>query len=383
MSAAAAEQRARMGFERAFGYQPTGVWSAPGRANLIGEHTDYNLGFVLPFGIDRRTYAAIAPREDMIVRVSSAIDGKTYQADLRAESLPDALDWAGYPIGVAWVMREWAESGFDCFIDSEVPVGAGLSSSAAIECSVAVALNEIWKAAQTEEQLAAIGQRAENEVVGAPTGIMDQMASIKGKPDAAVLIDCRSLETQLVPLGLSEQNLVVAVIDTQVAHRHSDGGYASRRAACELGAKTLGAASLRELSVDDLDRAEAELDDLTFRRVRHVITENQRVLETVIALGARDLTSLGELLLASHASMRDDFEISIDELDTAVEVAMSVGAIGARMTGGGFGGAAIAIISSEKLSVLADAVAKVFSERGFTAPRVFEVNPSAGARRES
>jgi galactokinase len=383
MSSGEAEKRARIGFEQAFGYQPLGVWSAPGRANLIGEHTDYNLGFVLPFGIDRRTYAAIAPRQDMRVRVSSAIDGKTYEVDLTAERLPAALDWAGYPIGVAWMMREWAKSGFDCFIDSEVPVGAGLSSSAAIECSVAVALNEIWQAERTEEQLAAIGQRAENEVVGAPTGIMDQMASIKGKPDSAVLIDCRSLETQLVPLGLSEQNLVVAVIDTQVAHRHADGGYASRRAACELGAKTLGAASLRELSVDDLDRARAELDDLTFRRVRHVITENQRVLETVIALGARDLPGLGKLLLASHASMRDDFEISIEELDTAVEVAMGVGAIGARMTGGGFGGAAIAVISAEKLAELGEAVAKVFSEKGYGAPRVFAVNPSAGARRES
>ena len=383
MSSAELAQQARIGFETAFGYQPLGVWSAPGRANLIGEHTDYNLGFVLPFGIDRRTYAAISPRADMIVRVSSAIDGKTFEVDLRAERLPDALDWAGYPIGVAWVMREWAKSGFDCFIHSDVPVGAGLSSSAAIECSVAVALNELWGAEQTEEQLAAIGQRAENEVVGAPTGIMDQMASIKGKPDAAVLIDCRSLETQLVPLGLSEQGLVVAVIDTQVAHRHSDGGYASRRAACELGAKTLGATSLRELTIDDLDRAQAELDDLTFRRVRHVITENQRVLETVIALGARDLVTLGELLLASHASMRDDFEISIQELDTAVQVAMSVGAIGARMTGGGFGGAAIAIIEAGKLDALAAAVSKRFAEAGFAAPRVFEVNPSAGARRES
>lgn len=381
MSSVALASQARSGFEKVFGYPPNGVWSAPGRANLIGEHTDYNLGFVLPFGIDRRTYAAIALRQDSTVRVSSTIDGKTFQADLSGE-LPENLDWAGYPIGVAWVMREWARGGFDCFIHSDVPVGAGLSSSAAIECSVAVALNELWGAGRTEEQLAAIGQRAENEVVGAPTGIMDQMAAIKGQPDSAVLIDCRSLETQLVPLGLSEQKLVVAVIDTQVAHRHSDGGYASRRAACERGAQALGVASLRDLQMQDLERAKLELDEMTFRRVRHIITENQRVLETVIALGARDLAGLGELLLASHRSMRDDFEISIEELDTAVEVAMSVGAVGARMTGGGFGGAALAIIRADLLDELAAEATRVFAENGYREPRVFEVNPSAGARRE-
>jgi galactokinase len=373
---------AQAGFEASFSYPSVGVWSAPGRANLIGEHTDYNLGFVLPFGIDRRTYAAIAPRQDRLVRVGSTIDGKIYEFDLDSATKPTGLDWAGYPIGVAWVMREWANTGFDCFIDSEVPVGAGLSSSAAIECAVAVALNELWAAARTEEQLAAIGQRAENEVVGAPTGIMDQMASIKGQPDSAVLIDCRSLETEVVPLGLAEQGLLVAVIDTQVAHRHSDGGYASRRSACELGAATMGVASLRELEAKDLDRAKELLDDLTFRRVRHIVTENARVLETVAALKTKDLKALGELMLASHASMRDDFEISIEELDTAVEVAMRVGAVGSRMTGGGFGGAALAVISEELLPELEAQITATFAAKGYGAPRVFAVTASAGARRE-
>jgi len=373
---------AQAGFKASFGYPAVGVWSAPGRANLIGEHTDYNLGFVLPFGIDRRTYAAIAPRQDRLVRVGSTIDGKIYEFDLDSATQPTGLDWAGYPIGVAWVMREWANTGFDCFIDSEVPVGAGLSSSAAIECAVAVALNELWGAARTEEQLAAIGQRAENEVVGAPTGIMDQMASIKGQPDSAVLIDCRSLDTEVVPLGLAEQGLLVAVIDTQVAHRHSDGGYASRRAACELGAATMGVASLRELEITDLDRAKELLDDVTFRRVRHIVTENARVLSTVAALKTKDLSALGALLLASHASMRDDFEISIEELDTAVEVAMRVGAVGSRMTGGGFGGAALAVIREDLLPELEAQVTATFAARGFGAPRVFAVAASAGASRE-
>lgn len=374
---------ARAGFETSFGYPALGVWSAPGRANLIGEHTDYNLGFVLPFGIDRRTYAAIAPRQDRLVRVGSTIDGKIYKLDLDSTTKPTGLDWAGYPIGVAWVMREWAKTGFDCFIDSDVPVGAGLSSSAAIECAVAVALNELWGAARTEEQLAAIGQRAENEVVGAPTGIMDQMASIKGQRDSAVLIDCRSLDTEVVPLGLAEQGLLVAVMDTQVAHRHADGGYASRRAACELGAATMGAKSLRELGMADLERAQELLDDLTFRRVRHVITENARVLETVSALKSKDLSALGELMLASHASMRDDFEISIEELDTAVEVAMRVGAVGSRMTGGGFGGAALAVIREDLLPELEAKVTAAFAAKGYGAPRVFAVAASPGARRES
>ena len=374
---------AQAGFETSFGYPSAGVWSAPGRANLIGEHTDYNLGFVLPFGIDRRTYAAIALRQDRLVRVGSTIDGKIYEFDLDSAVKPTGLDWAGYPIGVAWVMREWASSGFDCFIDSDVPVGAGLSSSAAIECAVAVALNELWGAVRTEEQLAAIGQRAENEVVGAPTGIMDQMAAIKGQPDSAVLIDCRSLETEVVPLGLAEQGLLVAVMDTQVAHRHSDGGYASRRAACELGAMTMGAQSLRELDVADLNRAQELLDDLTFRRVRHVLTENARVLETVVALKTKNLSALGELLLASHASMRDDFEISIEELDTAVEVAVRVGAVGSRMTGGGFGGAALAVIREDLLPELEAEVTATFAAKGYRAPRVFAVAASAGARREA
>lgn len=369
------------GFQRRYGYQPSGVWSAPGRANLIGEHTDYNNGFVLPFGIDRRTYVALATRDDQICRISSSFSDQVIEIEL-GEEKPAGLDWALYPLGVAWVMRKSQRSGFDAFIDSDVPIGAGLSSSAAVECSMALALNDSWEAGKTPIELALIGQRAENEVVGAPTGIMDQTASMLARSDGAVLIDCKSLETTQIALGLDEKDLVVAVIDTQVSHRHSDGGYRSRRESCELGAAKMNVASLRELEVSDLERAKAELDDLTFRRVRHIVTENQRVLLSVSALADARLDELGELLLASHASMRDDFEISITELDVAVETAMEVGAIGARMTGGGFGGAAIAIIHKDKLEALAQRVEEVFSGRGFTQPRVFSVTPSQGARRE-
>ena len=370
------------GFRKQYGYEPTGVWSAPGRANLIGEHTDYNNGFVLPFGIDRRTYVAIAPREDGLFRVTSSFSSDSYETRLESDK-PSGLDWALYPLGVAWVMRGKLSTGFDLFIDSDVPVGAGLSSSAAVECSVALALNDLVNANFSRIELALIGQRAENEVVGAPTGIMDQTASMLARADGAVLIDCKSLDTNTVELGLQERNLVVAVIDTQVSHRHSDGGYRARRESCELGAKTMGVESLRELTEGDLPKAKELMDDVTFRRVRHIVTENDRVLRTVDALKDSRLDEFGKLLLASHASMRDDFEISIAELDHAVEVAMQVGAVGARMTGGGFGGAAIAVIDQSKLEVLESEVKRSFAAQGFGEPRVFAVTPSEGARREA
>ncbi len=368
-------------FKSTFGYEPTGVWSAPGRANLIGEHTDYNEGFVFPFGIDRRTYASIALRSDRVCRVASDIDGKSYQFELGQK--PVELDWALYPLGVAWAMAEYASGGFDCFITSDVPVGAGLSSSAAIECAVAIGLNELWNAGRTRQELALIGQKAENQVVGAPTGMMDQTASMLAQPDAAVLLDCQSLQATSVPLGLSEKGLLVAIIDTQVAHRHSDGGYRVRRESCERGASEMGVSSLRGLSEADLPSAKLKLNEVDFRRVRHVVTENQRVLDSVEALAEGDLAKLGELMLASHASMRDDFEISIEELDLAVEVAMQTGAVGSRMTGGGFGGAAIAIIKKDLLGQLEQNCKAAFSAAGFIEPRVFAVEPSEGAKRDS
>jgi galactokinase len=370
------------GFRERFGYEPTGVWSAPGRANLIGEHTDYNNGFVLPFGIDRRTYVALGIRSDLVCVVASSFSPEVVEIQL-ADTKPENLDWALYPLGVAWVMRQHQNAGFDVFIHSDVPVGAGLSSSAAVECAMALALNEVWGAGRSPIELALIGQRAENEVVGAPTGIMDQTASMLARADGAVLIDCKSLDTTQISLGLDEQGLVVAVIDTQVSHRHSDGGYRSRREACEKGAEIMGVESLRELTVNDLEKAKSLMDDVTFRRVRHVVTENQRVLQTVSALADARMDELGELLLSSHASMRDDFEISIPELDLAVETAMAAGAVGSRMTGGGFGGAAIAIINKAKLAELDQRVRSAFQAAGFFEPRVFSVTPSQGARKEA
>jgi len=374
-------------FEELFGHRADGVWSAPGRVNLIGEHTDYNQGFVLPFAINRRTLVALGVRTDRVARVASEFADEVVEIDL-ADLAPDNLHgWAAYPLGVAWALSQFgadlaAVPGFDIYIDSTVPVGAGLSSSAAIESAVAVALNEVWRLDLDPRTLAKVGQRAENVAVGAPTGIMDQSASLLGRRDSGVFLDCRSLEAEIIPLGLEAAGLEILVIDTGVSHTHATGGYAERRASCEAGASALGVESLRDVTVDDLDRARNVLDDETFRRVRHVVTENQRVLDTARTLREHGPTAIGELLDASHRSMRDDFEISVPELDLAVETAQTNGAIGARMTGGGFGGAAIALVPSELSSRLRVAIDGAFSEHGYSPPDTFTVTAADGAFRE-
>ncbi|HEY5319979.1 MAG TPA: galactokinase [Galbitalea sp.] len=374
-------------FGEVYGYEPTGLWSAPGRVNLIGEHTDYNDGFVLPFAINRRVVLALGVRDDARIRVGSAYADEAAEIAL-AELTPEALSgWAAYPLGVAWALGQFgadlaAVPGIDLYFESTVPVGAGLSSSAAIESSVAFALNEVWRLGFDRQTLAKVGQLAENRVVGAPTGIMDQSASLLGRRDSAVFLDCRSLESEIVPLGFAEAGLELLVIDTGVSHEHATGGYAERRASCEAGAASLGVASLRDVSVDDLPRARQLLDDVTFRRVRHVVTENQRVLDTVRTLREQGPTAIGELLDASHASMRDDFEISVAELDLAVETAQANGALGARMTGGGFGGSAIALVPGEGISRVQVAIDGAFAEHGFQQPTMFVVTASDGAARE-
>jgi galactokinase len=378
-------ESAAAAFEARYGYAPTGVWSAPGRVNLIGEHTDYNLGFVLPFAINRRTYAALSLRQDQTVRVMSSFSDEQHQIELADISKNAANDWAAYPFGVAWALAKLGQTagvGFDAYFESDVPVGSGLSSSAAIECSTSLALNELWQTNLSRPELARVGQLAENEIVGAPTGIMDQSASLLGERDHAVFLDCKSLEAQSIELGFDDEGLELLIIDTRVAHRLNDGGYATRRAACELGASQMGATSLREVSADQLDKAKEIMDDVTFRRVRHIVTENERVLETVEELRTKGPKSIGALLNASHVSMRDDFEISIDELDTAVDVAIRHGAVGARMTGGGFGGAAIALAPIAKVGEITLAVLAEFELLGYGKPNIFAVTADQGARRD-
>lgn len=371
-------------FSTHFGQAPDGVWAAPGRVNLIGEHTDYNEGFVLPFAIDRTARVAVRTRTDRTARLISTFGGLgQVTADLDRLSADTMEGWTAYPLGVVWALQQSGVDvpGFDLYLDSTVPTGAGLSSSAAIECAVSLALDELTGAGLSRSELVLVGQRAENEVVGAPTGILDQSASLLAAEGHAVFLDCRSQRSELVPLDLAADGLVVLVVDTKVSHAHATGGYAARRASCELGAEVAGVAALRDLSMGDLEEVSGLLDEETFRRVRHIVTENDRVLETVRLLASEGPTAIGRLLNASHASMRDDFEISCPELDLAVDTALANGALGARMTGGGFGGSAIALLPAAAEQAVRDALAAAFKEAGYAAPDLFTVSPSAGASR--
>ncbi|MDJ1115518.1 galactokinase [Microbacterium dauci] len=381
-------------FTELTGTEPAGRWSAPGRVNLIGEHTDYNDGFVFPFATPHRTHVALGHRTDGRIRVVSTFDPIPVEvalADLDAlfpARRDEVVEWARYPLGVAWALlqatgRDTASvAGVDLAFASDVPVGAGLSSSAAIEGSTASALNDVWGLGLDRVALARAGRTAENEAVGAPTGIMDQMASMLGETDAGTFLDCRSLVAEVVDLGFARAGLDLVVMDTRVTHAHSTGGYGERRAACERGAAAMGVPALRDVTIADLPTVAERVDEVTFRRVRHIVTENQRVLDTVETLRAQGPRAIGALLDASHVSMRDDFEISVPELDLAVDVSRATGAIGSRMTGGGFGGAAIALVEHAKVAAVTEAVTQAFADAGYAAPHIFTVSPSEGARRD-
>jgi galactokinase len=340
------------------------VWSAPGRVNLIGEHTDYNEGFVLPFAIQYRTAVAASLSSGQSVRARSTFSPEPAGALLEDIAPGRATGWGAYVLGVAWALSSTTSlarlPGVDFFIDSDVPVGAGLSSSAALECAVACALDELWGLGLDRPSLALAGQRAENEVVGAPTGIMDQSASLLGEEGAAVFLDCRSRHAEAVPLRLGEAGLDLVVIDTCEHHAHATGGYAERRASCERAARLAGVRALRDLSPEDLPK----------------------LAELAAALRVSGPAAIGPLLSASHASMRDDFEISTPALDLAVEASLAAGALGARMTGGGFGGAAIALVGKGASAALQAAVKEAFAGAGLATPTISTVVPSQGARRE-
>lgn len=374
-------------FAKTFSDTPAALGFGPGRVNLIGEHTDYNEGFALPIAIDRQVVAAVKLSDSRCVRLVTEFADDIVESSLDELGQAASLGWAAYPLGVVWALGEAgvdlsAVPGFDLALVSDVPVGAGLSSSAAIESAVAMALNALWSSQLDRAALAKVGQRAENVVVGAPTGIMDQSASLLGQQGYAVLLDCRSLVAESIPFDLAAAGLRLLVVDTRTSHAHASGGYRSRRASCEQGAVALGVAALRDLDSADLPRAQALLDEVTFRRVRHVVTENQRVLETAQALREVGPRAIGQLMLASHESMRDDFEISTVELDVAVASAMAAGAIGARMTGGGFGGSAIALVPDDARAAVEDSVRAAFAKAGFVEPQVYPVLPADGARVE-
>jgi galactokinase len=369
-------------FGERFGGSPEGVWRAPGRVNFIGEHTDYNEGWALPFAIGAGVFVAAAARQDGVVALSSRQYGEAMVTVSLAALAPGQLaGWAAYPAGVAWALRSAGDrvGGASLAIDADLPAGAGLSSSAALECAAGLALAELYHLAVPRPGLAAIGRRAENDFVGVPTGLMDQLAVLLGRAGHALLLDFRSVTGTSVPLDPAAAGLVVLVIDTRVHRELTGGGYAARRRACEDAARALGVRSLRDVaSVGEL----ASIGDPVLRRrARHVVTENRRVLDTAELLRDGRLDRVGPLLTASHASLRDDFEVSWPEADAAVEAALEAGALGARMTGGGFGGSVIALAPAGAAAGVAGAVADAFARQGWLAPAVTPVQPSPGAAR--
>lgn len=366
-------------FENLFGVKPDLITEAPGRVNLIGEHVDYNQGLVLPFAIDSTTKCAIRERNDEKILISSKQLGEpVFEIELSKLSPKSGPEWTRYFLGVIWSLG--ISRGVEILIDSDVPQGAGLSSSAALECSIALALNELFGLEISQVELAQLTQRAENEYVGVPCGIMDQTISLLGKSGNALLIDCRDLSTQQIPLNLESHGLQLLVVDTRAHHALVDGGYAKRRLQCEEVAKFFNLKSLRDLSIEQLKSQENELEPILYRRARHVVTEIGRVQSAIKLLQVEDFTSLGETLNQSHESLRDDYEVSCPELDCAVRVARATGALGARMVGGGFGGSAIALVKSGEAGSIANAIERSFSESSFKSPRFFSAIPSDGAR---
>ncbi|MEV0560379.1 galactokinase [Dactylosporangium sp. NPDC050588] len=353
------------------------LWVSPGRVNLIGEHTDYNDGFVLPFALPHATAVSGSLLPEQRWEVTSEQTGETVTFDLQHK----VEGWASYVAAVVWALREAGVDvpGARLSVASDVPFGAGLSSSAALECAVMAVLVDLAGADVPMRDRPRIAQRAENEYVGAPTGIMDQAASTLCREGHALFLDCRSLATEQVPFDLAGAGLKILVVDSKAPHAHVDGEYAARRRACEEAAAILGVTALRDVDVDGLPDALAKLDDETMRRrVRHVVTENQRVLDTVDVLRAGDLRAAGPLMTASHESMRDDYEITVPQVDTAVRVALEHGAHGARMTGGGFGGCVLALVDEECCDAVETAVREAFAANGFTPPDTFVVTPGQG-----
>ncbi|BCM67422.1 MULTISPECIES: galactokinase [Streptomyces] len=373
-------------FAELYGAAPEGVWAAPGRVNLIGEHTDYNDGFVMPFALPHQAVAAVSRRTDGVLRLhSDDIGGGVVQLGLADLAPGTDRQWTAYPAGVVWALREAGHeiTGADVHLSSTVPTGAGLSSSAALEVVIALALSDLYGLGLPRWKLARLCQRAENVYVGAPTGIMDQTASACCEQGHALFLDTRDLSQRQIPFDLAAEGLRLLVVDTQVKHAHSGGEYGKRRAGCEKGAALLGVDALRDIPYDGLDAALARLGDEeeVVRLVRHVVTEDQRVERTVALLHAGETRAIGPVLTEGHASLRDDFRISCPELDLVVDTALAHGALGARMTGGGFGGSAIVLAEATDVDTLTKAVQEAFAAAAFTAPRVFEAVPAAGARR--
>lgn len=386
-------ERATKLFEQRFATAPAGVWSAPGRANLIGEHTDYNGGLVFPFALLHRTYVALTKRGDGVIRIVSAQEDKPWQGRLADIAPGNVQGWPAYVAGVAWALKEagYGVGGFDAAVTSCVPYGAGLSSSAALEASVAVALDATFdlglagtKDAPNDEGrkvLVAACIRAENEIAGANTGGMDQSAALRAREGHLLLLDCLDQSVRHVPFDLESAGLGLLIIDTRAPHQLVDGQYGARRATCEAAARALGVGRLREVAESDesLESVFARLAapgaleegedvEVAQRRVKHVLGDIERVHVVERLLAENKTAQVGPVLTEAHASLRDDYEVSCPELDVAVSAANAAGALGGRMVGGGFGGSAIALVKLDEAEAIAQAVAAAFEQAGFAAP---------------
>ncbi len=359
-------------------------WFAPGRINLIGEHTDYNDGFVLPFALAVGCTAQVSARAEGWSARSVQQPGVVVVRRSGLAEADEVPDWSRYVLGALWLLTDRGVDAppLEIVVDSDVPTGAGLSSSAALVCSVVRAVDGHLGLGLDDDAVFALTRDVENDAVGAPTGGMDQLVSLRGRAGHVLLCDMRSHETRPVPLDLASAGLSVLVADTRAPHRHSDGDYGARRRGCEEAARQLGVRALRDVPAADLDGALARLDDDELRRyVRHVVTENARVLEVAQLLDDGRLPEIGPHLSASHVSMRDDFRITVPEVDTAVDALHEAGALGARMTGGGFGGCVIALVASGEVEPAGDAVRRAFADGGFGEPSLFVAAPEDGARR--
>ncbi|RSX51165.1 galactokinase [Bifidobacterium callimiconis] len=393
-------------FKAAYGEAPEGVWSSPGRVNLIGEHTDYNAGLCLPIALPHRTYIALKPRTDTTVRVVSDIKPDDIAtADLDGLEARGVDGWAAYPVGVAWALREkgFNVRGFDAAFVSCVPLGSGLSSSAAMTCSTALALDDVYGLGYGQSDSGRVtlinaAIKSENEMAGASTGGLDQNASMRCTEGHALLLDCRPELTPLEnvsqqPFDLKANKLELLALDTQAPHQLNDGQYAERRSTCEKAAEILGVANLRVTAdaireADDpakalQDTLDALPDENMKKRVRHVVTEIERVREFVKAFAENDIEEAGRLFNASHDSLAVDYEVTVPELDVAVDVARRNGAYGARMTGGGFGGSIIALVDAGRSEEVAQKIADEFEARGFHAPRALAAYAAPSSSRDA
>jgi galactokinase len=377
-------QQTRTDFEKSSGRKPQWLAAAPGRVNVIGEHTDYNDGFVLPMAIDRYTVVAAAPNGADKITLRSAAGNGVATVDLAQPLTPGPKGyWANYPLGViaGFLARGLKPAGFDAVLNSNVPLGGGLSSSAALEVATATLLESITGHKLDPVEKALLCQKAEHDYAGMPCGIMDQFISVMGRENHLLLLDCRSRKPELVPM--SDSTLAFLVINTNVKHELTGGEYAKRRAQCEQAAKALGLTSLRDADAGMLEQARGKMDSTAYRRARHVLGEIERTVHAAEGVRASNWPTVGQLMYASHASLRDDYEVSCPELDAVVEIAQAIGAkggvIGCRMTGGGFGGCAVALVRADQVDAISKRIAAEYEQRTKIKPTLFVSRPAAGA----